>query len=498
MKQSLTKTVFLLVNSFFILVYVFLMLLIQSHTLLIDNQSLMTINGIGGYLFLFWMFYTHKKLKDEFISFYIVFMVIMIVFTYSQSLLYPFNRISETKNLLNIVTEVSLISAQAYTLLSYFIIHFGALITFNKVNYNKIMIKDDNTALKSLFITGLLLFFISLPAFIVNVYTLSSVVSSYGYRALFGYDGIQYVNHSLLVRVLLSVEGFFIPSLLLLYIGSPNKNYKKASLILFTVYILVTLFIGGRSDAAVLVASIGLLMYYRGLKINKRKLIYYGIILYLFLSILPVIAIIRDQANRTFFDYFVLYFSNLGNTDLLSELFSELGGSMFPVIKVMEKVPILEPYNLGKSYYYGVLSIVPNLGFWDIHPSQIYANGSSWLMNVLNLNYGPGFSMQAEVFWNFGWFGLILFVPIGLLLGKVFGSISKKKYNIVALSMMLIIFSETVLVVRGEILTLTRPLFYTVLPIYILFSIIQKSNVSTTKANRIKLKKDFYEYNKQI
>ena len=105
------------------------------------------------------------------------------------------------------------------------------------------------------------------------------------------------------------------------------------------------------------------------------------------------------------------------------EAVAEMGSTMFCLIKTMNLVPEKFEYRYGKSYMYSFSSLIPNLGFWDIHPAKREANLSEWLTNALGLSYGTGYSMCAEAYANFGYLGFILFFFWGWFIANVFGKI---------------------------------------------------------------------------
>ena len=84
-------------------------------------------------------------------------------------------------------------------------------------------------------------------------------------------------------------------------------------------------------------------------------------------------------------------------------------------------------FRYGESYLYSLTTIIPNLGFWDAHPGAIKAHLGNWLQDVLGLDYGPGFSMAAEAYINFGWFGILFMMLLGCFYGWLFSLISRKE-----------------------------------------------------------------------
>ena len=148
---------------------------------------------------------------------------------------------------------------------------------------------------------------------------------------------------------------------------------------------------------------------------------------------------------------------------------AEMGGTMFCLIKTMNLVPDYQDYRYGKSYVYAFTSLIPNFGFWEIHPAKKESNLSEWLTNSLGLNYGTGFSMCAEAYANFGYLCFIVFFLWGWFIEGLFGrietSIIRKDYALLAF--LLILFWFFLTLPRNNFINLVRPLFFIAGPIYL-------------------------------
>ncbi len=86
-------------------------------------------------------------------------------------------------------------------------------------------------------------------------------------------------------------------------------------------------------------------------------------------------------------------------------------------------MPGLREYDLGLSYAYALLTVVPN-AFWDIHPTIAHGLAGTWLTNLTEpvlarMGGGIGYSFMAEVYLNFGWFGVGALILIGFLFARL-------------------------------------------------------------------------------
>jgi hypothetical protein len=94
---------------------------------------------------------------------------------------------------------------------------------------------------------------------------------------------------------------------------------------------------------------------------------------------------------------------------------------MSTVAYTMELVPQIRPFDIGSSYWYAALTLIPNM-FWDVHPSILHGNLSVWLIEIVdpwvaNRGGGIGYSHIAEAYLNFGVFSWVPLILLGTLLG---------------------------------------------------------------------------------
>ena len=105
----------------------------------------------------------------------------------------------------------------------------------------------------------------------------------------------------------------------------------------------------------------------------------------------------------------------------------EMGWSMFPLALTMEAIPAKKDYSYGSSFFWALVSVIPNLGFWDgEHPGK--ANDpAQWLNDYSGEGYGIGYSMTAGAYNEFGFWGLILMLVYGYVFGRFFSNVSSKR-----------------------------------------------------------------------
>lgn len=442
--------------------------------------------GVIGWGVLFWCIFSWYKIRDEVICLYIAQIVVFFLFNFGQSLVVVFDAVDQQGALTNIFSYNTLVNAQIYTLLSVLAFHFGALLICKKKP--NLVLKNNNPRncnqvsgdilLSAIRFTGIILLIVSMPAFFYNTLKTIETVAQGGYGALYNYGvgGVrgEVVSSALGSRIIDFVSSYFVPALICLVIGdSKKKTQRNIYLGLMFIYMVEQFYIGGRSDAVKLLITIICVFHYLIKKLDKKavfKLIIFG---YFFISLLSVIGNVRGLPNRSISLYLTEFIASFGKENLFLTTISELGGSMFPLCSLFSIMPALG-FKYGSTYLYALTTIIPNLGFWSIHPARLYANGSSWLMSVLNMTYGPGFSVTAEAYQNFGEIGFLFLVIIGIIFGKIYTMIDTDTAKIQPdkVAMTLIFFNATLTFVRNDFLSLIRSFFYIAIPVFLLIRIV--------------------------
>lgn len=474
----------------------------------IEEATWIEINSVIGWICLIYSILTWKSLRNEVLCLYVVYLILLYLFTFGQSLLIIFNLVHPAKSLLNRLAITQLIDAQFFTLLSLISFHLGALVICKepKDKYRRESIDRENqpteknmVIMKAIKYTGIILFFLSLPGLIYNTFTTVRVVVGGGYGAIYGYHTVPLPQKSMAVRLFQETANYYIPALICLLVAyRSNKNVRSLLLVFFAINMISGLYIGGRSEAATLFLIIILIFHYTINPISKTRLIQMGAFTYAFMSFFSVVAQLRGQANRSFLDYLSVFFESFGKESLFFMTISEIGWTMFPLCAVMSIVPLNFDFLLGKSYLYAFISVIPNFGFWEIHPAKIYCGGAQWLMDTLNLWSGPGFTLIADAYRNFGWWGFIALFGFGLLFGSLYSSVNKfsayEKPD--AFCIIMIFFATTLISVRGDNLSIARPFYYIVVPVYLLIKIIYGSLKRRNSSSLRHLREDLYHEKK--
>lgn len=422
-------------------------------------NSLMLMGWLGLVQLLYCIMSWLKK-GNQFISPYIIFMLALYVFSYGQSFLWAFGLESE-RSLIGFygITIPEVFKAQVSTLIMLAFFHIGASYWWHKNQRTSNIITNNNSNIQNLRIIGWLLFVVSLIPYVTE--TVHDLVLSLtrGYGAIYGEGKVGFDNLSGFVA------DYFIPSVICLFIAyKDNKVVRWFFTGIILINIIAILVIGGRSNAVILIAIL-LVMYNYLVKKFTKKWLFLGVVgAFLFLQVLSFVASVRTEGGRAA-SMSDMKIENNAAVDAVAEM----GGSMFCLIETQNLVPRLYDYRFGKSYIYAFTTIIPNMGFWDIHPAKKESNLSDWLTDALGLGYGTGFSMCAEAYANFGNLGFIVFFFWGWFLASVFGKIevSVKTRNYALLAFLLILFWFFLKLPRNNFINLVRPIFFVAGPIYL-------------------------------
>lgn len=429
----------------------------------IEQPTMHSLSMMGwfGLIQLVYCIRSWMKLGYQFISPYVIFLLSLYVFSYGQSFLWALGL--ESERLLVGFYGISIseiFDAQVLTIIMLAFFHIGALY-YEKNNFNKLvpLVSIDNTRrLKQI---GWFLFIFSVFPYMTD--TINDMVLSMtrGYGAL--YEGEGKIGLDNLSGF---IAGYFIPSVICLFIAyKNNKIIRIVLLCIFCLNIIAILLTGGRTNAVILLAILVILYNYLIKRFTKKWLILGIFGMFFLLQVLTFVATVRVDGVRT------VNFEEMNKVDnnAAVDAIAEMGGTMFCLIKSMDIVPDVEPYRFGKSYVYSFTTLIPNLGFWSIHPAKKESNLSDWLTDELNLGYGTGFSMCAEAYVNFGYFGFVLFFFWGWFLASIFGKIdvSVQTRNYALLAFLLILFWFFLKLPRNNFINLVRPIFFVAGPIYL-------------------------------
>ena len=447
-------------------------ILINIYTLGVSFPDFETLRAMGSWgigLLLLCIISWHHSGK-ELISPYIFFLIALFIFSYGQSLLYTFDLISERRDLIGQrgVTIPQIYEAQKATIYMLIAFHIGALfvdLIRKKQTINTAITEEGPiyiNGIQALKKIGITLFVVSFIPYFYELIHNMIISITLGYVAL--YEGKVKIGFA---NSLSFIADLFIPSLICLFVAfKDNKRIIRIIYGLSGFIILSILITGGRTEAVILLSLIILLRHIVIKNFNKKELFIIAIVGCFTLSALTIIGNTRTQKHRNL-DSFTSV-NEKHNQNAAVDAIAEMGWSMFPLIKTQGIVPENQEYRYGKSYLYSLTTLIPNMGFWEIHPAKKEANLSSWLSRTLNASFGTGYSMCAEAYINFGPYAPIMMLILGMAISFVLsGFSSQNNKNIPFLIFSIIIFWFCLKLPRNSFIGIVRSIFFYTLPIYL-------------------------------
>lgn len=361
-----------------------------------------------------------------------------------------------------------------YSIIGYSTLFTGALI-FTKIenkeeknNYDEI---QDKYLKKATVIVAIIMITIGMPQFIYSSISKLTISFSESYLAIYNNHG----EVNTLSNIITSTSMFFIPGIIMLIIAC--KKNKKIVLFCITIVIInliISFASGGRGGAIVLALTFLWLYYSQIKKINYKKILILIILVFFIIKLFNVIAIYRDYSSKNMSTFMEAIEKSNRNNAIVTSI-KEIGGNIFSLYHTIKIVPQNSDYLYGYSYFASIMAIFPSLIFGGYSFSKDAAL-AEWLMYQLNLDYGPGFTILAESYYNFGFLGFFAMFTIGFIYAKKLQNGKKCNDERILESIKISIFMYIGLITfRGTMLLIFRYYFYTILIPFLLISIIKNT-----------------------
>ena len=345
--------------------------------------------------------------------------------------------------------------------------HLGGLLSFKEIK-----LKKEKSSLifneKNILIIGLFLLAISFIPTVVILKSSLFKVLNFGYFGLFTGKKLTGINA---INTRLSL--FFIPATIFILIGGKKKKgFIVLSLILILATTLIRFFIGDRSGAALPLIA----YFWTWHKVVKPipSFLLASLGAFLLFIVFPLVSLTRNISGiyRLNFEFLKEAFLTIQNPAI--SIISEMGITSITMAYTLELVPYVKPFQLGKSYFYGFYSIIPNF-FAEVHPAKAYGTPSDWLVWTVNPYFakeggGLGYSFIAEAYLNFGWIGgLFLIILLGYLTGKLH-TITLNKKNLGKIALVASFLAFYLKYARADINSVIRPLvWYAFIPYFLVY-----------------------------
>lgn len=288
------------------------------------------------------------------------------------------------------------------------------------------------------------------------------------------YSSIYSTSFGMIYNILYLVSLFAIPTYLLLNMNSNKIDMKSTCLMVFVV--IINFFIGKRGMAIMFFLPVFFLII-QGLKnISISKLSQLMLFSYLMINLVVTISYTRI-ADINIFNFFESYFYYLFTFKSIGLLVNEMGFSIRPLVEIVNLISneVITP-SYGGSYIYSIFLILPGFLRFGLDSFAIehnFVNLAGMVTHYTGANYGLGFSVMAESYLNFKYFGIFFFILLGIVIeklleGKMFDDQKQNSFFHISAISILILFPRSPMQD-----TVKKLLLYCLLP-FVLHNIILK------------------------
>lgn len=411
-----------------------------------------------------------KRLSGELLSPYIVFFITLYIFCCGQSLGWISGANMGIRDLWNRTTYGTnhqiLLKGMCYSMIGITSFFLGSVVQTkldsNKAVQGKFEYKHVTQAYRAI---GKLMLIICVPAFLASTVQNVYAVATSGYLAYYSVAS----GRSTFMSIMSILSDYYQPCLMVLLIGYKDDNNKrKLILAAMLLDVLATLYVGGRSGAFMSILGILVAYHYFIHKFKWKELLIIALLGYLAMAISNGISLNRTNAGRSIIDIFAGIFSA---TNVVNEFIGELGWNLSSICWTMNLVPSSYPYRYGMSYLVSILTFIPSSFFQNGHPIVKWANLGDWLQASLGQTSGPGYTMIAEAYINFGWYGFVALFIEGIIISKLIASVSRRNIEnnmFDATFQIIIIMTIMKSLVRASLSASMRTILFVILPLYLI------------------------------
>lgn len=408
------------------LVYIFLqisllfitMILNGLYKLPIDKHSFVIICKYGTIIILFIILLNYWYFKNLFTAYSIIFFTFCL-FQFGVPILYAINDTYKNFYIDNQSMNI-IISSAKYSIICIQIFNIGSSFATNNNKF-----KNDIKKIKiNLFENNTVVLSVAKILFIgMGIITIPFAIKLMNLSSIYGYSYVKVDAMGIYNPLINLARAIFIPAGLLWLVYNKNKKVERIIISILLFYTFISMASGGRTEGLALLLVI---FYYIINSRENKKLMNNKI----FKSIIILCAVVIILFLLTYIAQ-----SRMGNNEKFSILnmiqntFEEMGFNFTSICFTQQYIPNYSNYQKGLSYIYSIISLIPK----SIDPTGIISSINNqlpelWLGRVLQetygslYNFGVGYSVIAESYYNFGNYGWIIILIIGFYIQKFLGS----------------------------------------------------------------------------
>ena len=313
----------------------------------------------------------------------------------------------------------SLVTASIYSLMCIQIFDLSYNVSGMTFSKRESDAKSSAEYLNFAYSVSILLLIILTPIIFADTFSMMVYSLKYGYMSLYSYDGEGYSQSA----VMPYLRNFFV-IIGILNITSASYHKKKAMIPMFLLFTYsFMMFVTGFRSGLLSVLLPLVFIYVNNIRNNQKgDIIKIGAIVVGLMVASVFMSYYRLQGSET--GGFAEALTYIRENNPITQTFIEMGNSLKPMMYCVEIFNTGEQFKLGQSYLSSVFLLIPNVFniLGDVHPASQGASLAQWLMEAKNLNHGPGFSIIAESYYNFGKYGCLIFVIWGMFVSIIFGN----------------------------------------------------------------------------
>gem|GEM_PF-4927879 len=347
--------------------------------------------------------------------------VFLFLFSSGQLVLHAADVPIPTYNLLERLSLTSIRSALQFLIPSFAAYQLGVLFAVRKNNIWSAGISTDVPVAaedKAAARAGLILILVGVVPYGLFLINNLSIVHGLGYLAYYQMPGLR------LNSAITGLGYYLLAGLVLLAVGG-SPRWKRAAIGGVVAIALLRLIAGDRGEGFVYLIA-AYLLHVNFVGQTRKFTVVTGSALGLALAYsLSIVGAFRTSLASSAGSASALI-GSFAPGDAIVSTFENLGGTLLPLVRVMELVPLYQSPVLGGSYLASLVLLIPSalrvgvLG--ELASNPLLISPPEWLMSTLSMNYGPGFSPFAEAYLNFGWGGIAAMFVYGVILTRLVSS----------------------------------------------------------------------------
>ncbi|CYU65449.1 TPA: O-antigen polysaccharide polymerase Wzy [Streptococcus suis] len=423
------------------------------------------------------------------INFIFIFVLLSFPFAYGQHLVSLFDsdylfRFQTFHILDGRLQDSSIINA------TYFIIVFLILLTVGYILSNTYYKEQVIVNESGLMAGNSIVIFISLLFLLISIYpAFKEVIAQYNLSRQFSYLVRRQLESQENYYELLGVGTrelylgkWFLPSIYMLLLSFQDLRKRVLPYSILLVYSIIYMLTGSRFTLLKIILVVFLIEYIWHKSITLRQIKYLPIVFIPLIVAFSIITSLRGDSGVTFEDFLTNATFYINGSPLSATLW-ETGITFTSVSNVIDKVPSVVPFFIGKSYLGAILVCLPaflRFGFTDNNIFTISSTFSPLYYGTRGFGYGS--SIYAEQFYNFGYFALIVAIFLGIIIGKLEKKmfLYQKQRNLSQFLLIVFILGELIYSVRNDLYAIPRTVLISVgiplMVIWLVKSLLSLSN----------------------